>query len=436
MPLTDREWKNLARDLHQQRAILFLGSRLTTAPGTGRPLKELLAEHLTTILEQEGVSYEKNATHRLHYIAQRFLTIPKIRRIDLEDEVVEFYKKQAPQLPELYRHLAQLPFSLIVNTGPDELMAQALHQAGKPAAQQSHYNLRRERDQPLPATFSPERPLVYNLWGTLKDPESLVLSQEDRVEFIKNVVKGNPAIPNQVMSHFDERKTYIFLGFNLENWDIRLLLDCFKLSKENTTLSPQLDNYPLRPETRSFYEDRYRFVFIDQEISRFASDLGAQFEQLAPAHVPKPAGSVKRLVLLHHENDADRECCLRLHAQLSPWIQEGSLQIWHPGAALYGDVTAQMQEQIAQADVVMPVLSVDFLADSSQKPLLEQALERHKAGSLRLVPLLFRACNWEETSLSNFPPLPERDKPLRNWPDEDTAFTLVAERIKTLLNYG
>ncbi|MCB0535644.1 MAG: hypothetical protein KDD14_25795, partial [Saprospiraceae bacterium] len=96
MPLSDRQWKNLARDLQQQRCILFLGSRLLAAPGSDATMNERLAVHLAGILDQEGISYEKDAAQRLHYIAQRFLAIPKIRRIDLEDEVLEFYRQHPP----------------------------------------------------------------------------------------------------------------------------------------------------------------------------------------------------------------------------------------------------------------------------------------------------------------------------------------------------
>ncbi|MBK6932675.1 MAG: toll/interleukin-1 receptor domain-containing protein [Saprospirales bacterium] len=379
------------------------------------------------------------SARRLHYIAQRFLTIPKIRRIDLEDEVVEFYRQHTQAIPEIYRQLAQLPFTLVVNTSPDDFMYRALQQAGKTGVGLLHYNLRRERAPGPPADISPEQPLVYNLWGTTADPESLVLSQEDRVEFIKNVVRGNPAIPNQIMSCFDERKTYLFLGFNLENWDLRLLLDSFKLSKENTTLSPQLDNYPLRPETRSFYEDCYEFVFIEQEIGGFASALQTAFVQNEQEHAHFPqatSGRPRRLVVLHHTNDADSACCSKLVSHLAPWIQEGRLELWHPGSALHGDIARQMLEHIAAADAVLPVLSVDFVADPAQKPFLDEAMRLHQEHGLRIVPLLFRACPWEDTDLAPFAPLPERDKPLRNWPDEDAAYTLVAERIKALLNYA
>ncbi len=177
-------------------------------------------------------------------------------------------------------------------------------------------------------------------------------------------------------------------------------------------------------------------MFVEQEISSFVAGLNQHFVEQTPAETPAPAGGPRRLVVLHHGNAADIDCLQQLRAQLNPWIQEGRLELWHPGSALHGDVLAQMLEQIGRADAVLPILSADFLADPDQAPLLEAALRQHRERGLRLVPLLYRACTWEETDLGDFAPLPERDKPLRNWPDADSAFTLVAERLKLMLNYG
>jgi SIR2-like domain len=433
MQLSERQWKNLARDLQLRRCVLFLGNRLVAGAGD-IPLSALLSEHLTGILEQEGIAFEKSSAGRLHYTAQRFMTIPKIRRIDLEDEVETFYRANARQIPELYRRLAQLPFALVVNTTPDDLMLRAFHTAGKAGARLLHYNFRRERNSVV-GDISSDNPLVYNLLGTLDDPESLVLSQEDRVEFIKNVVRGNPSVPNAVMGYFDERKTYIFLGFNLENWDARLLMDSFKLSKDNTTVSPQSDNYPLRPETQSFFEDRYRFVFVEQEIGAFIAGMDASFQTVSAEKTPaKTRLEVqKKLVILHADNDLDHRCCQKLLKHLKPWAEEGWIEIWRPDLIAEGNIADQTRAAIAAADLLAPILSADFLADAGD--VILDALEAHRQRGVLIAPLLYRACPWDETPLAPFHPLPDRSRPLQNWPDADEAYTLVAKRIKSMLSH-
>ena len=76
--------------------------------------------------------------------------------------------------------------------------------------------------------ISVENPLVYNLFGSLDETESIVLTEEDQLEFIRNVVKDDPRIPEEILGQFDHRKTYLFFGFDLENWQFRLLLHTFQ----------------------------------------------------------------------------------------------------------------------------------------------------------------------------------------------------------------
>ncbi len=435
MHLSERQWKTLARDLQQQRCILLLGTRLATAKdseGREQRLSELLSRHLAALLDAEQVAYDRDSAADLSYIAQRFLSIPKIRRIDLEDEVTEFYRGAARAIPDVYQQLAKLPFGVAVNLTPEDFMTRAFRAAGKAGAQSLHYNFRKERNTPVEAP-GPAKPLVYNLLGTLNDPESLVLSQEDRVEFIKNVVKGNPGIPNAVMSHFDNRKTFIFLGFDLENWDYRLLCDALQLSKDNMTLSPDASERALSPEARSFYEDHFRFVFVDYDIRQFVEGIEKSFAELG-AEKPEFEAPLRKVVILFDRNESDAHCCAALCAHLSGWVQKGTLEIWHRDMPFTGDEEQELQKQLDEADAVIPLLSAGFLSDAAlMTRTLPDILQQHTARGLRILPLVHRACDWESTPLARFPALPPGGKPLRNWSDEDEAFKNTIEHLKNLL---
>lgn len=437
MHLSEKQWKTLAKDLQQQRCILMLGTRLSTAKddnGQEQRLSELLARHLAKLLDAENVAYDRECAADLSYVAQRFLSMSKMRRIDLEDEVSDFYRKAAHTVPEAYQRLARLPFFMTVNLTPEDFMTRAFRAAGKAGAQSLHYNFRKDRGQAViqPVTA---KPLVYNLLGTLDDPESLVLSQEDRVEFIKNVVKSNPGIPNAVMSHFDNRKTYLFLGFNLENWDYRLLCDALQLSKDNLTLSPGTTDHPLSPEARSFYEDHFRFMFVDDDIQQFVAGLEKSFAEIELEKAAgQPPAVLRKIVVLFDRNEADIHCCQTLCVHLSGWMQKGALQIWHRDMPFVGDEEQELRRQLDAADAVMPVLSASFLADHVlMTETIPEVLRQHRARGLRILPLIHRACDWEGTALARFPVIPTGGKPLRNWPDEDEAYENAVEHLKNLL---
>lgn len=437
MQLTERQWKTLVKDLQQHRCILLLGSRMATAThpqGQQERLSALFAEHLVAQLAAEGIAYDPTQSANLAYMAQRFLAMPKARRVDLEDEVLDFYRNHTRNVPALYARLARLPFFMAVNLSPDDYLLRAMRAAGKSGAQSAHYNFRKERNQPIePPTET--KPLVYNLLGALDDPESLVLTQEDRVEFVKSVVKGNPDIPNAVMSHFDERKTYICLGFNLENWDYRLLFDSLKVSKENLSFLPQPASQPLSPEAQSFYEDRYRFMFVETEIQGFMERLEQHFTESEQGKGPNTElTSPKKLVLLFDRNESDTRCCTALCDHLAGWVQRGAVQIWHQDMSFVGDLEQHTAQRIAEADAVLPILSAGFLSDERlMLHWLPLALRHHQERGLRIIPILHRACDTEDSELTRFAMLPTGGRPLRNWPDEDEAFKNIVEHLKTLL---
>jgi hypothetical protein len=87
MHLTERRWLNLTRNLRQQRCVLFLGDRLISrSDADATPVSDLLSLHLAEVLKEEGISFQQAAVANLPYVAQRFLSVPKMRRLDLEDE--------------------------------------------------------------------------------------------------------------------------------------------------------------------------------------------------------------------------------------------------------------------------------------------------------------------------------------------------------------
>jgi hypothetical protein len=431
MHLSDRQWKSLFRDIGNSRCILLLGPRFWAKQenGHGRPLFEMLAEHLSNELEAEGVGFEKQSARNLPYIAQRFLSIPKIRRIDLEDEATSFFSRHASDIPDTYSALAKIPFHLIVNTSPDDLIFRALKAAGKPAANFFYYNFKKDKGVAAPPVTA-QSPLVFNLFGSLEDPESLVLTEENQVEFIKNVVKGNPPIPYQIMSQFDNRKTYLFLGFDLEHWHYRLLLDSLKLEDVNTTIFPEMDDYPLTQVTKSFYEDRYHFIFVDKKMDDFVGDLNQGFLETL-GEDDEPAARPKKIVLLNDENEADTACAQKLAAHLANFQRSGLAEVWHRGLLLAGQDKTQTIARIEEADLAVPILSADFFASETiGQTELPALMAVHFEKNTAVMPVLHRDCDVENSPLRRFPLLPPGGKAVSLWDDEDEALRRVADEIK------
>ena len=52
---------------------------------------------------------------------------------------------------------------------------------------------------------------------------------------------------------------------------------------------------------------------------------------------------------------------------------------------------------------------------------MKQALERHKRGEAKVIPIILRHVYWQGI-LGNLQALPTDAKPVKSWPDVDEAF--------------
>ena len=81
---------------------------------------------------------------------------------------------------------------------------------------------------------TPEKPLVYHLFGLLSQPESIVLTEDDTFQFLIGTTRHMRNIPDQVGRALTF-SALLFLGFQIDDWNFRVLLHTL-LSKEGNNL--------------------------------------------------------------------------------------------------------------------------------------------------------------------------------------------------------
>lgn len=129
--------------------------------------------------------------------------------------------------------LARLPLPVYLTTNYDDFMVRALRHARK---EPSSAICRWDRDAVAPddvfATDQgfnprPEEPLVYHLHGSFQEPRSLVLTEEDYLEFLVNLAldKANNERRLIPASIFRALTTppLLFIGYSLQDWTFRVL---------------------------------------------------------------------------------------------------------------------------------------------------------------------------------------------------------------------
>lgn len=131
-------------------------------------------------------------------------------------------RKNEPTEP--HKILASLNLPVYLTTNPDNLLADAIAEAGnKPhvllCPRGYDAEIPSAEDQAYRATK--EEPLVYHLFGHLSQPDSVVLTQDDYFDYLIDVTRTNDIIPNIVRSSLTNT-ALLFLGFQMSDWDFRV----------------------------------------------------------------------------------------------------------------------------------------------------------------------------------------------------------------------
>ena len=172
---------------------------------------------------------------------------------------------------EPHRSLAQLPLPIFITTSVDNFLASALREAGKdPQIVLCPWNDYIEQAGSIydrePDYFpTPERPLVYHLFGQLGKPNSVVLTEDDYFDFLIGVTSNKELIPPAVRRALTDT-ALLFLGFQMDDWDFHVLFRSI-LSKQGggrrdryAHIAAQIDPEEgriLKPARRRFLENYF-----------------------------------------------------------------------------------------------------------------------------------------------------------------------------------
>ncbi|WP_438042619.1 protein kinase domain-containing protein [Sorangium sp. So ce128] len=129
---------------------------------------------------------------------------------------------------------------------------------------------------------------------------------------------------------------------------------------------------------------------------------------------------------------ADRSHLEALEAHLASLKRQGLVSTWHRGRIGPGAMRDEsIAAELSSAEVVLLLVSEAFLAsDSCYERELGRALERHRSGAARVVPILVRACDLEGTPLAELQALPRDGAAVTSWANLDEAWKDVVRGIR------
>ncbi len=134
-----------------------------------------------------------------------------------------------------------------------------------------------------------------------------------------------------------------------------------------------------------------------------------------------------------HKDEGLRD---ELEVHLAMLKREGVIDVWHDRKIPVGnEFDRSISDQLETADVILLLVSPDFLASSYCYDIeVRRAMERHEAGSARVVPVILRPCDWHGTPFAKLLAAPKDGKPVTKWADRDEAFLDVVRQIRAALD--
>jgi hypothetical protein len=120
---------------------------------------------------------------------------------------------------------------------------------------------------------------------------------------------------------------------------------------------------------------------------------------------------------------------------LRPMLREERISVWDDFDIEAGqDWDAKIKERLYGADIILLLVSSDSLAsDYFYGKEVKVSLERHAKGEAVVVPIILRHCDWENTPLGGLEALPEKGRPVVEWPTRDQAWQDTVSRLRRVI---
>jgi Cdc6-like AAA superfamily ATPase len=131
----------------------------------------------------------------------------------------------------------------------------------------------------------------------------------------------------------------------------------------------------------------------------------------------------------------DREWRDQFAIHLSQLKRDGLIEELYDDLILAGEERSPEQDRMLRsAQIILLLISADFLAsDACYQIEMQHALERHRRGEARVVPIIVRPCDWQHSPFAHLQCLPRNTKPITTWVNQDDAFVMIVQELRKII---
>ncbi|MCB0706280.1 MAG: SIR2 family protein [Saprospiraceae bacterium] len=251
-------WDFILEKIREESAVLILGPEILTT-SDGQPAHRELIRLLDPPNNEKILRYYERDGFFLFDEGQK--------RTLLCHDIKRFYNSLPAN--KMLEQLLDIPFHIILNVNPDRVLQKAFDKKGY-----SYEELFYKRDRPNTEYKQPtaNRPLIYNIFGSVESEESMILTHDDLFEYFKSIFAGK-SMPNALKLKLLEAKNFIFLGLEFDHWYMQLLLREFEIHKQQYSFTRYAANQGSNPEMEVFCTEQFKINFISDNLSQFVGKL-------------------------------------------------------------------------------------------------------------------------------------------------------------------
>lgn len=369
--------------IRDNKCILLLGPSLHGVKINDRfvSVYEALAKFVSEKLEEivlEGQEETPNYRYFFHqYIKNRY---GGFIQKTLQDDINEYVAQHISEPCWIHQTLAKLPFNTCINLAPDNLLSTALRERGK-SFSTGIYTYKGQQEILLTIEQTENEPvsendmLVYSLIGNFDDPDSLILTEKQQLEYIKNLVARKPALPTNFLTRITNNKSYIFLGFDFNDWYFRIVLDALNLPKPPMSIVSRSPGKDIAILDKTFYSEEFGFHFIDFNTETFVEQLAKEYENKYG-----PLDQKKKIVMLYDQSDAHH--AEQIIGQLEAADFRKRAELTDLSKLEVGEDKVAIEQGMAAADIVIVLMRIEIINNQHLVKLVNDAMNRKETRTI------------------------------------------------------
>ncbi len=115
--------------------------------------------------------------------------------------------------------------------------------------------------------------------------------------------------------------------------------------------------------------------------------------------------------------------------------REGAIRTWHDRRIGAGrEWQGEIDQHLESANLILLLISPDFIgSDYCFDREMGRALERHRAGEARVVPVILRPTDWQTADFAHLQAIPRDGKAITKWRNRDEAFVEVVRGLRSVV---